>query len=121
MTANATATDPVDTTAAPRRSGVPRRSGAGRMLLLELRRISRDPVTLFFTVALPGFLFLIFGTSEEYAGADIGNGNVAMAIMIAMAGYGAVTTEIRLAPPFYYAEGYHQQYLAKNLTGYSSR
>ena len=34
------------------------------------------------------------------------------------AGYGAVTTEIRDAPPFYYAEEYHQQYLAKNPMGY---
>ncbi|CAO3423549.1 peptide-methionine (S)-S-oxide reductase MsrA [Azospirillum doebereinerae] len=34
------------------------------------------------------------------------------------AGYGPVTTEIREAPPFYYAEGYHQQYLAKNPNGY---
>ncbi|MGF7172624.1 peptide-methionine (S)-S-oxide reductase MsrA [Azospirillum doebereinerae] len=34
------------------------------------------------------------------------------------AGYGPVTTEIRAAPPFYYAEGYHQQYLAKNPNGY---
>ncbi|HWC02422.1 MAG TPA: peptide-methionine (S)-S-oxide reductase, partial [Methylomirabilota bacterium] len=34
------------------------------------------------------------------------------------AGYGAITTEIRPAPPFYYAEGYHQQYLAKNPGGY---
>jgi peptide-methionine (S)-S-oxide reductase len=34
------------------------------------------------------------------------------------AGYGAVTTEIRPAPPFYYAEDYHQQYLAKNPWGY---
>jgi peptide-methionine (S)-S-oxide reductase len=33
-------------------------------------------------------------------------------------GYGAVTTEIREAPPFYYAEHYHQQYLAKNPNGY---
>jgi peptide-methionine (S)-S-oxide reductase len=33
-------------------------------------------------------------------------------------GYGAVTTEIRDAPPFYYAEEYHQQYLAKNPGGY---
>lgn len=33
-------------------------------------------------------------------------------------GYGAVTTEIRDAPPFYFAEGYHQQYLAKNPQGY---
>jgi peptide-methionine (S)-S-oxide reductase len=30
----------------------------------------------------------------------------------------AITTEIRAAPPFYYAEEYHQQYLAKNPNGY---
>ena len=34
------------------------------------------------------------------------------------AGYGSVTTEIREAPAFYYAEDYHQQYLAKNPAGY---
>jgi peptide-methionine (S)-S-oxide reductase len=34
------------------------------------------------------------------------------------AGWGAITTEIRDAPPFYYAEEYHQQYLAKNPRGY---
>ena len=34
------------------------------------------------------------------------------------AGYGDVTTEIADAPPFYYAEEYHQQYLAKNPGGY---
>lgn len=34
------------------------------------------------------------------------------------AGYGAVTTGIEDAPPFYYAEDYHQQYLAKNPDGY---
>jgi peptide-methionine (S)-S-oxide reductase len=33
-------------------------------------------------------------------------------------GYGAITTEIREAPEFYYAEDYHQQYLAKNPWGY---
>ena len=33
-------------------------------------------------------------------------------------GYGAITTEVREAPPFYYAEAYHQQYLAKNPGGY---
>lgn len=33
-------------------------------------------------------------------------------------GYGAITTEIAPAPPFYYAEEYHQQYLAKNPGGY---
>lgn len=34
------------------------------------------------------------------------------------AGYGSITTEIRQAPTFYYAEAYHQQYLAKNPGGY---
>lgn len=34
------------------------------------------------------------------------------------AGLGAITTEIRPAGPFYFAEGYHQQYLAKNPQGY---
>ncbi|MEO8670589.1 MAG: peptide-methionine (S)-S-oxide reductase MsrA [Tahibacter sp.] len=34
------------------------------------------------------------------------------------AGHGAITTEIALAGPFYYAEDYHQQYLAKNPNGY---
>jgi peptide-methionine (S)-S-oxide reductase len=34
------------------------------------------------------------------------------------AGYGAITTELAEAGPFYYAEPYHQQYLAKNPNGY---
>lgn len=34
------------------------------------------------------------------------------------AGFGAITTEIQPAGPFYYAEDYHQQYLAKNPAGY---
>ena len=33
-------------------------------------------------------------------------------------GYGAITTEILDAPAFYFAEDYHQQYLAKNPAGY---
>ena len=33
-------------------------------------------------------------------------------------GYGAVTTEIAETPEFYFAEDYHQQYLAKNPNGY---
>jgi peptide-methionine (S)-S-oxide reductase len=37
---------------------------------------------------------------------------------LAAAGYGAITTEILPAPEFYYAEDYHQQYLAKNPGGY---
>ncbi len=37
---------------------------------------------------------------------------------LAAAGYGEITTEIRDVPEFYFAEGYHQQYLAKNPGGY---
>jgi len=37
---------------------------------------------------------------------------------LAGAGLGTITTEIREAPPFYYAEPYHQQYLARNPNGY---
>ena len=37
---------------------------------------------------------------------------------LAKNGYGEVTTEILDAPEFYYAEDYHQQYLAKNPNGY---
>jgi peptide-methionine (S)-S-oxide reductase len=38
--------------------------------------------------------------------------------VLSAGGFGAVTTEIREAPEFYYAEDYHQQYLAKNPWGY---
>jgi peptide-methionine (S)-S-oxide reductase len=37
---------------------------------------------------------------------------------LAKAGYGEISTEIAEAGPFYYAEPYHQQYLAKNPNGY---
>ncbi len=42
----------------------------------------------------------------------------AFGAVLSKAGYGAITTEILDAPPFYYAEAYHQQYLAKNPSGY---
>lgn len=42
------------------------------------------------------------------------------ATRLAVAGFGAITTEILPAPQFYFAEGYHQQYLAKNPQGYCS-
>ena len=38
--------------------------------------------------------------------------------VLSSAGYGSITTEGREAPPFYYAESYHQQYLSKNPGGY---
>lgn len=59
--------------------------------LLELRRISRDYATLFFTIGLPGFMYLVFGASQEYADEELAHGNVALYIMVGMAAYGAVT------------------------------
>ncbi|GAB3249092.1 ABC transporter permease [Alteromonas gracilis] len=64
------------------------------MLGLEIKRILRDPVTLFFTAILPAFFYLIFGASQEFSDFSIGNGNVGMAIMIAMAAYGAVSATV---------------------------
>jgi peptide-methionine (S)-S-oxide reductase len=39
-------------------------------------------------------------------------------LALAEKGFAPITTEIRNAPAFYYAEAYHQQYLAKNPNGY---
>jgi peptide-methionine (S)-S-oxide reductase len=39
-------------------------------------------------------------------------------LALRQAGHGAITTEVLPAPKFYYAEEYHQQYLAKNPNGY---
>ena len=43
---------------------------------------------------------------------------IAYAQALAKRGYGAITTEIAETGPFYFAEDYHQQYLAKNPGGY---
>jgi ABC-2 type transport system permease protein len=58
---------------------------------LELRRLRRNYVTLFFAAVLPAFLYVIFGASPDYGDEPVRDGNVAMWVMIAMAGYGAVT------------------------------
>ena len=53
---------------------------------------------------------------EQAALAEASKANFQRALDVA--GYGEITTEILPAPPFYYAEDYHQQYLAKNPGGY---
>ncbi len=59
----------------------------------------------------------IYTTSEtQRAMAEGVRGRFARAL--AGAGYGEITTEIAPAGPFYYAEDYHQQYLAANPNGY---
>lgn len=54
--------------------------------------------------------------AEQRAAAEKSRDDYAQAL--AKAGYGAITTEILDAPEFYYAEEYHQQYLARNPDGY---
>ncbi|MGR3491915.1 MAG: peptide-methionine (S)-S-oxide reductase MsrA [Shimia sp.] len=55
-------------------------------------------------------------TDAQKAAADESKGTFAP--RLSKAGYGAITTEILPAPDFYFAEDYHQQYLAKNPNGY---
>jgi peptide-methionine (S)-S-oxide reductase len=59
----------------------------------------------------------ILWTSEAQRDAAIAS-REAFARSLGAAGYGDITTEIAQAGPFYYAESYHQQYLAKNPNGY---
>ncbi len=59
----------------------------------------------------------IYTTSPEQQAAAEASHN-AFARALAEAGYGPITTEIAPAGDFYYAEDYHQQYLAKNPFGY---
>jgi len=57
-----------------------------------------------------------FTTDEQRAAAH--ETRKAYQVKLSEAGYGPITTEIVPAGTFYYAEGYHQQYLAKNPNGY---
>ncbi len=67
-------------------------------------------------------------TGTQYRSAVFAHGEAQLAAAVASraayqpeltrAGFGAITTEIRPAPEFYFAEDAHQQYLAKNPNGY---
>ncbi|HEY8493520.1 MAG TPA: peptide-methionine (S)-S-oxide reductase MsrA [Myxococcota bacterium] len=60
---------------------------------------------------------VIFTTTPEQRAAALAS-REAYQKALAQAGHGAITTEIADAPPFYFAEPYHQQYLDKNPGGY---
>ncbi|WP_449267364.1 peptide-methionine (S)-S-oxide reductase MsrA [Fodinicurvata halophila] len=59
----------------------------------------------------------IYVTSEEQRQEAEASAKVYQEALSAR-GFGPITTEIREAGPFYFAEDYHQQYLAKNPNGY---
>ncbi|HVZ23754.1 MAG TPA: peptide-methionine (S)-S-oxide reductase, partial [Vicinamibacterales bacterium] len=57
-------------------------------------------------------------TSSDAQRAAAERTRTAYASELARHGFDTITTEVADAPPFYYAEDYHQQYLAKNPGGY---
>jgi peptide-methionine (S)-S-oxide reductase len=57
-------------------------------------------------------------TYDDEQAKEAASSKVAYEAELKKAGHGAITTEIASAPPFYYAEEYHQQYLHKNPDGY---
>jgi peptide-methionine (S)-S-oxide reductase len=59
----------------------------------------------------------IFATDDEQLRIAVASRNMYQTRLSA-AGFGEITTEIASAPTFYFAEDYHQQYLAKNVNGY---
>jgi peptide-methionine (S)-S-oxide reductase len=59
----------------------------------------------------------IYTSSEEQRAKAIESRD-AFQDRLTASGFGRISTEIAPAPPFYYAEDYHQQYLAKNPNGY---
>ena len=59
----------------------------------------------------------IYATDDEQLAAAMASRDIYQERLNAF-GYGEITTEIAPAPEFYYAEDYHQQYLAKNPNGY---
>ena len=59
---------------------------------------------------------IYFFDDEQWRAAETSRSAFQQQLM--KADYGPITTEMLPAPPFYYAEDYHQQYLAKNPDGY---
>lgn len=60
---------------------------------------------------------VIYATGEAQLHAALASREVFQA-ELSKAGLGEITTDVQMAPTFYYAEAYHQQYLAKNPQGY---
>jgi ABC-2 type transport system permease protein len=59
-------------------------------LRYELSRALRNRSQILFSFVLPGFLYLVFGATQDYKDVSVHDGNVAAVIMIGMAMYGAV-------------------------------
>jgi peptide-methionine (S)-S-oxide reductase len=103
----------------------------------EVVQVTFDPNAVSFRDILGVFFSIHDPTTLNRQGADVGTqyrsaiywtSDVQRAVAersaeafgerLAAAGYGPITTELAPAGPFYYAEDYHQQYLARNPNGY---
>lgn len=103
----------------------------------EVVRVTFDPQVVSYQEILQVFFTIHDPTQLDRQGNDIGTqyrsaifvfdeeqrqaaeaSRARYAQVLKKAGYGEVTTEIASAPEFYFAEDYHQQYLAKNPDGY---
>ena len=103
----------------------------------EVVQVVFDPAIISYNALLPLFWESHNPTQGMRQGNDVGtqyrsgiyvfnaeqrrlaqSSRAAYAKQLAAAGHGDITTEITDAPPFYFAEEYHQQYLAKNPAGY---
>jgi peptide-methionine (S)-S-oxide reductase len=110
---------------------------SGRTGHTEVVRVVYDPKVISYEALLKTFFENHDPTQGMRQGADVGTqyrsaiythspaqaeaaeaARTSYAKALQAKGYGAVTTEIAPAPPFYFAEDYHQQYLAKNPNGY---
>lgn len=63
----------------------------GPFIMAELKRLARDPVTIFFIALLPVFLFLAYAYGVSIPGNALGLADVNAHVMVGMAGYGAAT------------------------------
>lgn len=61
---------------------------------LSLKRTARDWAGLFFTVAMPVLMYLVFGAGQQWADHPAGDGNVAAYIMVSMALYGGASAAV---------------------------
>ena len=49
---------------------------------IELQRVGRDFISMFFIAVLPAFMYIVFGAAMAWSDAPVGNGNAAMYTMI---------------------------------------
>lgn len=110
---------------------------SGRTGHVETVKVVYDPLRISFQDLLKGFWEAHDPTQGMRQGNDLGTQyrscvyptteaqvHVATAILadygarLQNQGFGPITTELKMAPPFFFAEGYHQQYLDRHPNGY---